>query len=244
MPAGRLPMMTAGSAVLSRSISCRRQESRFIARRIGELLASGRMAARKDGTLEPLSYRHIVILLRSMAGKADVLIQALQEGGIPAYAEQSGGYFAAVEVQVMLSLLRCIDNPEQDLAMAAVLRSPLVGLDETALADVRLAGDGTLWQNLPAYAAALPEGDDKKEDLLQFMETFDSWRTYSRRHGVAELLQRLYDDTAYVDFVGAMPGGDVRQANLKALYDRAQQYEDAGFRGLFRYLQLMDKREV
>lgn len=217
------------------------KECRFIAGRIGELLASGRMAARKDGTLEPLSYRHIVVLLRSMAGKADVLIQALQEGGIPSYAEQSGGYFAAVEVQVMLALLRCIDNPEQDLAMAAVLRSPLVGLDETALAGVRLAGDGTLWQNLPAFVASLPNGVDEKEDLQQFMAAFDSWRTYSRRHGVAELLQRLYDDTAYVDFVGAMPGGDVRQANLKALYDRARQYEEAGFRGLFRYLQLMDK---
>ena len=217
------------------------KECRFIAGRIGELLASGRMAACKDGTLEPLSYRHIVVLLRSMAGKADVLIQALQEGGIPSYAEQSGGYFAAVEVQVMLALLRCIDNPEQDLAMAAVLRSPLVGLDETALAGVRLAGDGTLWQNLPAFVASLPDGVDEKEDLQQFMAAFDSWRTYSRRHGVAELLQRLYDDTAYVDFVGAMPGGDVRQANLKALYDRARQYEEAGFRGLFRYLQLMDK---
>lgn len=217
------------------------KECRFIAGRIGELLASGRMAARKDGTLEPLSYRHIVVLLRSMAGKADVLIQALQEGGIPSYAEQSGGYFAAVEVQVLLALLRCIDNPEQDLAMAAVLRSPLVGLDETALAGVRLAGDGTLWQNLPAFVASLPDGVDEKEDLQQFMAAFDSWRTYSRRHGVAELLQRLYDDTAYVDFVGAMPGGDVRQANLKALYDRALQYEEAGFRGLFRYLQLMDK---
>lgn len=217
------------------------KECRFIAGRIGELLVSGRMAARKDGTLEPLSYRHIVVLLRSMAGKADVLIQALQEGGIPSYAEQSGGYFAAVEVQVMLALLRCIDNPEQDLAMAAVLRSPLVGLDETALAGVRLAGDGTLWQNLPAFVASLPDGVDEKEDLQQFMAAFDSWRTYSRRHGVAELLQRLYDDTAYVDFVGAMPGGDVRQANLKALYDRARQYEEAGFRGLFRYLQLMDK---
>lgn len=217
------------------------KECRFIAGRIGELLASGRMAARKDGTLEPLSYRHIVVLLRSMAGKADVLIQALQEGGIPSYAEQSGGYFAAVEVQVMLALLRCIDNPEQDLAIAAVLRSPLVGLDETALAGVRLAGDGTLWQNLPAFVASLPDGVDEKEDLQQFMAAFDSWRTYSRRHGVAELLQRLYDDTAYVDFVGAMPGGDVRQANLKALYDRARQYEEAGFRGLFRYLQLMDK---
>lgn len=217
------------------------KECRFIAGRIGELLASGRMAARKDGTLEPLSYRHIVVLLRSMAGKADVLIQALQEGGIPSYAEQSGGYFAAVEVQVMLALLRCIDNPEQDLAMAAVLRSPLAGLDETALAGVRLAGDGTLWQNLPAFVASLADGVDEKEDLQQFMTSFDSWRTYSRRHGVAELLQRLYDDTAYVDFVGAMPGGDVRQANLKALYDRARQYEEAGFRGLFRYLQLMDK---
>ena len=217
------------------------KECRFIAGRIGELLSSGRMATRKDGTLEPLSYRHIVVLLRSMAGKADVLIQALQEGGIPSYAEQSGGYFAAVEVQVMLALLRCIDNPEQDLAMAAVLRSPLVGLDETALAGVRLAGDGTLWQNLPAFVASLPDGVDEKEDLQQFMAAFDSWRTYSRRHGVAELLQRLYDDTAYVDFVGAMPGGDVRQANLKALYDRARQYEEAGFRGLFRYLQLMDK---
>lgn len=217
------------------------KECRFIAGRIGELLASGRMAARKDGALEPLSYRHIVVLLRSMAGKADVLIQALQEGGIPSYAEQSGGYFAAVEVQVMLALLRCIDNPEQDLAMAAVLRSPLVGLDETALAGVRLAGDGTLWQNLPAFVASLADGVDEKEDLQQFMAAFDSWRTYSRRHGVAELLQRLYDDTAYVDFVGAMPGGDVRQANLKALYDRARQYEEAGFRGLFRYLQLMDK---
>lgn len=217
------------------------KECRFIAGRIGELLASGRMAARKDGALEPLSYRHIVVLLRSMAGKADVLIQALQEGGIPSYAEQSGGYFAAVEVQVMLALLRCIDNPEQDLAMAAVLRSPLVGLDETALAGVRLAGDGTLWQNLSAFVASLPDGVDEKEDLQQFMAAFDSWRTYSRRHGVAELLQRLHDDTAYVDFVGAMPGGDVRQANLKALYDRARQYEEAGFRGLFRYLQLMDK---
>lgn len=217
------------------------KECRFIAGRIGELLASGRMAARKDGALEPLSYRHIVVLLRSMAGKADFLIQALQEGGIPSYAEQSGGYFAAVEVQVMLALLRCIDNPEQDLAMAAVLRSPLVGLDETALAGVRLAGDGTLWQNLSAFVASLPDGVDEKEDLQQFMAAFDSWRTYSRRHGVAELLQRLYDDTAYVDFVGAMPGGDVRQANLKALYDRARQYEEAGFRGLFRYLQLMDK---
>ena len=217
------------------------QEARFVAARISELLEEGKMAARKDGTLEPLSYRHIVILVRSMKNKADKLIQALQERGIPSYAEQRGGYFAAVEVQVMLALLRCIDNPEQDLPMAAVLRSPLVGLDETALAELRLIGDGTLWQNLPDFSASLDEDDPLREDIEEFIVQFEDWRTYSRRQGVAELIQRLYSDTAYVDFVGAMPGGDVRQANLKALYDRAQQYEDAGFRGLFRYLQLIDK---
>ena len=86
------------------------QEARFVASRIRELLESGKMAARKDGTLEPLSYRHIVILVRSMKNKADKLIEALQERGIPSYAEQRGGYFAAVEVQVMLALLRCIDT--------------------------------------------------------------------------------------------------------------------------------------
>lgn len=217
------------------------QEARFVASRIRELLESGKMAARKDGTLEPLSYRHIVILVRSMKNKADKLIEALQERGIPSYAEQRGGYFAAVEVQVMLALLRCIDNPEQDLPMAAVLRSPLVGLDETALAELRLMGDETLWQNLPAFSDSLDEADPLKADIDDFISHFEEWRTYSRRQGVAELIQRLYADTAYVDFVGAMPGGDLRQANLKALYDRAQQYEDAGFRGLFRYLQLIDK---
>ena len=217
------------------------QEARFVASRICELLESGKMAARKDGTLEPLSYRHIVILVRSMKNKADKLIEALQERGIPSYAEQRGGYFAAVEVQVMLALLRCIDNPEQDLPMAAVLRSPLVGLDETALAELRLIGDETLWQNLPVFSDSLDAADPLKEDIDDFIMHFEEWRTYSRRQGVAELIQRLYADTAYVDFVGAMPGGDLRQANLKALYDRAQQYEDAGFRGLFRYLQLIDK---
>lgn len=216
------------------------RECRFIAARLRTLLASGKKVAKKDGTLEPLSYRHIVILLRSLAGKAEVLSRALQAAGIPCYAEQSGGYFAASEVQVLLSLLSCIDNPEQDLPLAAVLRSPLAGLDETSLAALRLSGEGTLWQNLPGYTQNLPAGSEK-EKLTAFMQDLDAWRTYSRRYGVAELLQKIYEDTACLDFVGAMPGGAVRQANLKALYDRARQYEEAGFRGLFRYLRLIEK---
>ncbi len=216
------------------------KECHVIADRLVAMKAAGKMAARKDGTLEPLTYRHMAVLLRSMAGKADMMLRVFRERGIPAYAEQNGGYFAAVEVQTMLSLLRCIDNPEQDLAMAAVLRSPLVAMREKSLALLRLSGCGTLWQNLPVYAASLEEGEEK-EKLCRFMQRFDSWRTYSRRHGVAELLHELYKQTGYYDYLGGMAGGTVRQANLQALYDRARRYESSGFRGLFRYLRLMDK---
>lgn len=216
------------------------KESQFIAERIRELTASQALVPRKDGTLEPLTYRHIVILMRSLAGKADVLLETLSAAGIPAYAEQNGGYFAAIEVQVMLALLECIDNPEQDLPMAAVLRSPLVGLSETALAEVRLSGEATFWQNLPGYAAQVTDAAEKHA-VERFIDQIGQWRTFSRRQGVAELIQRIYHDTAYYTYVGGMPGGTARQANLQALYERARQYEDAGFRGIFRYLQLIHK---
>ncbi|WP_301859924.1 helicase-exonuclease AddAB subunit AddA [uncultured Megasphaera sp.] len=230
----------SGEEIEAQEQTAFQQECQVIARQIQELKGSGQTVARKDGTMEPLTYRHIVVLLRSMAGKASDLLQILQAAGIPAYAEQSGGYFAAMEVQCLLALLQCIDNPEQDLPMAAVLRSPVVGLSDASLAELRLSGDQSLWRNLPDYAALLPAGEEK-EGLCQFIQNLQHWRTYSRRHGVAELLQELYRQTGYYDYVGAMPGGAVRQANLQALYDRARQYEESGFRGLFRYLRLIDK---
>lgn len=234
------PDMPDGEDEPERDMTAFEKECQVIAASIQHMMESGKMSARKDGSLEPLAYRHIVVLLRSMAGKADVLLRVLQQNGIPAYAEQNGGYFAAAEVQTILSLLRCIDNPEQDLPMAAVLRSPIVTMDETALAELRLAGEGTLWQNLPVYAASLA-GGEWKERLQAFCRQLQSWRTYSRRHGVVETLQELYRETGYYDYVGGMPGGAVRQANLQALYDRARQYESSGFRGIFRYLRLIDK---
>lgn len=218
------------------------KECRFIGSRIAQLKEKQPLVQRKDGTMEPLSYRHIVVLLRSMSGKADVLLEALSAAGIPAYAEQNGGYFAAIEVQIMLALLECIDNPEQDLPMAAVLRSPMVGMTEGALAELRLSGADTLWQNVPAYIASLQDVAERSR-LQRFADHLDQWRTFSRRQGVAELIQRIYHDTAYYTYVGGMPGGTARQANLQALYERARQYEDAGFRGIFRYLQLIHKMQ-
>lgn len=206
------------------------RQAHVIADRISELTAE----------VPGLHYRDIVILLRAASQKADVLLRVLRTAGIPAFAEEKGGYFDVMEVQLITALLACIDNPCQDIPLAAVLRSPMVGLDEAALAEIRLTCDGWLWDCLPAYTkASVP--DTHADKITRFLKQMDAWRTYSRRAGVADLLQRIYDDTAYLDYVGAMKNGPARQANLEALYERARQYEEAGFRGLFRFLKFIEK---
>lgn len=215
-------------------------ECHYIADRLESIMNAGQYVQKKDGTMEPVRWGHMVVLLRSMQQKSQIISQVFQKRGIPVYADESGGYFAAVEVQVMLGLLQIIDNPEQDLPMAAVLRSPIVGMGEGDLASLRLKEGETLWQSLPSYGEDLPDGDEK-EKILRFIVSLEQWRTFSRHHSVAELIQQLYDDTGYYHFVGGMTGGAVRQANLKALFERAKQYESSGFRGLFRYLKLIER---
>ena len=119
--------------------------------------------------------------------------------------------------------------------MAAVLHSGLVGLDANELGALRLSGEGSLWSLMPAYAE---EAQDER--LLAFIDHMERWRTLSRRHGVTDLLWDIYESQDYVNYVGAMPNGLVRRANVLALYDRAKGYEASGFRGLFRFLRFVE----
>ena len=119
--------------------------------------------------------------------------------------------------------------------MAAVLHSGLVGLDANELGALRLSGEGSLWSLMPAYAE---EAQDER--LLSFIGHMERWRTLSRRHGVTDLLWDIYESQDYVNYVGAMPNGLVRRANVLALYDRAKGYEASGFRGLFRFLRFVE----
>jgi ATP-dependent helicase/nuclease subunit A len=159
----------------------------------------------------------------------------MRQAGIPAVVNERDGYFEAQEIQLLLALLSIIDNPEQDLPMAAVLHSGLVGLDANELGALRLSGEGSLWSLMPAYAE---EAQDER--LLAFIGHMERWRTLSRRHGVTDLLWDIYESQDYVNYVGAMPNGLVRRANVLALYDRAKGYEASGFRGLFRFLRFVE----
>lgn len=230
-------------------------EGRFIAKRIKELLGGEKCKAeggglqlydRDTGKMRPASYRDIVILLRSSKNWAPAIMEELQAAGIPVYVELDTGYFNATEIEVMLSLLHIIDNPLQDIPLAAVLRSPLVGLNADQLSAVRLeAPSKSYYEAVQQYCRNFPQVFEVEnalgQKLLCFQEQLDSWRELSRKGSLAELIWQVYRESGYYDFVGGMPGGAQRQANLRALYDRARRYEESTFRGLFRFLKFLER---
>lgn len=211
------------------------RELDFIIQKIKEIHAAKKKVQNPDGTFRQIEWRDFAILRRSLAGWGTRAVEAMRQAGIPAVVNERDGYFEAQEIQLLLALLSIIDNPEQDLPMAAVLHSGLVGLDANELGALRLSGEGSLWSLMPAYAEKAQD-----ERLLAFIDHMERWRTLSRRHGVTDLLWDIYESQDYVNYVGAMPNGLVRRANVLALYDRAKGYEASGFRGLFRFLRFVE----
>ena len=211
------------------------RELDFIIQKIKELHASKKQVQNADGSFHQIQWRDFAVLRRSLAGWGTRAVAAMRQAGIPAVVNEQDGYFEAQEIQLLLSLLQIIDNPEQDLPMAAVLHSGLVGLDANELGALRLTGDGSLWSVMPLYTEQAQD-----ERLLQFIAHIERWRTLSRRHGVADLLWDVYETLDYVNYVGAMPNGLVRRANVMALYERAKGFESSGFRGLFRFLRFVE----
>ncbi|UOQ92792.1 helicase-exonuclease AddAB subunit AddA [Halobacillus shinanisalinarum] len=187
----------------------------------------------------PVQYRDIVILMRSMTW-APTIVDELKKQGIPVYAELSTGYFEAIEVKVMLNLLKVIDNPMQDIPLASVLKSPIVGLDEDELMQLRLEN-----QKVSYYESIRDYHDQPKtrQKVQRFLQQLGGFRERARQGALADLIWEILRETGYYDFVGGMPGGRQRQANLRALYDRAKSYESTSFRGLFRFLRFIERME-
>ncbi|WP_035267985.1 helicase-exonuclease AddAB subunit AddA [Desulfitibacter alkalitolerans] len=214
-------------------------EARAIARKIQGLISQAYPVFDKRlKGYRPLEYRDIVILLRAARGWSNAFLEEFRQRDIPAYAELSSGYFEAVEVNTIMSLLRIIDNPRQDIPLAAVLRSPIAGLTAEELAAIRLnKKDGEFYE---AVIEAAREDNALGNRLKAVLQKLERWRTMARRGSLSRLLWKVYGETGYLDFVGGLPGGQQRQANLRALHDRARQYESLNFRGLSRFLQFIE----
>ncbi len=224
------------------------KEARVVAQRIKEMVEGGpaggpqfQVYDRALGGFRGVRYRDIAILMSAPRARANTVIDVMARAGIPSYAELGTGYFQATEIEAMLALLRVIDNPRQDIYLAAVLRSPLVGLSAAELAYIRAAAPQTA-NYLDAVMKAPGVADLSPAAVARlgvFMERLERWRTAARRAPLSELIWRIYRETGFMAYAGGMPGGQQRQANLRALYDRAREFDNFARQGLSRFLRFV-----
>ena len=193
-----------------------------------------------------------IALLTSSRSRNDQILLALSEYGIPVKTDgEQNNYLQSLEVQVMLDTLRVIHNPLQDYALVALMKSPMFDFDEDELARLSLQkAEDKIQENLyekllNAQKQATSQKDlihkELAEKLNQFMDILDSWRLYAKTHSLYDLIWKIYNDRFYYDYVGALPNGPARQANLYALALRADQFEKSNFKGLSRFIRMIDQ---
>ena len=221
-----------------KSLSKLELECKMIAAKVRELLEKG------------YAYKDMVILLRSPHGVSREMVDIFGKEGIPAYAELKTGYYSAVEVETVLSFLAIIDNPRQDIPMAAVLRSPLFSFTDEELGQIVLAKGGLYEKpydkskenavnlSLQAEKALSPALEEKWQN---FQGQLERYRRLSRSLRLHSLLSLIYEETDYYNYVRALPLGEKRQANLDQLLEDAKQFEKGSYSGLFHFIRYIEK---
>ncbi len=220
-------------------------EAHLAANRIRRLMEDQLVTDKQTGELRRIRYSDIVILFRSLKNWGTDFAQVLEQQGIPVHVESSTGYFSSVEVQTVLSMLRILDNPYQDIPMAAVLRSSIAGLDNEELAEIRVKKP-----NLP-FAMAVVELCKEAADFLQdeslaeklkaFWELYTQLRAEVRDTPVHELLHHILDWSGYGGYAASLPAGRQRAANLNMLLEKAIAYEKTSYKGLFHFVRYIDE---
>ena len=213
-------------------------EGKVIAKRIKEMVGVLDVYDKKSKSTRKATYRDFVILLRSTVGSLNAFLEELSLAGIPVYSDNSGGYFDNIEVQIIMSLLKIIDNPIQDIPLLAVLRSQVGDFSVEELTEIRLIDRSTsFYEAMQKYCS---QSNELAEKIIQFLSKLSDWREKSKYMSLSELLWLLYHETGYFYYVSLFPDGVRRQANLKLLIERAEAYEKTSFKGLFNFLTYID----
>lgn len=235
----------------------RELEADRLAKLIEGIVSSGVNVYDADENIyRPAEYRDIVILTRSVTGWADTFADALMDRGIPAYTDSSTGYFSVREIQVILSMLTIVDNPVQEISLAAAMMSYFGGFTAAELGMVRKLGreyvDKNVHNNLYEHlkAVAVLGGADKiqETDVKQlsgkcalFLAKLTEYRDKSSVESLYDLCWEMIYDSGYYDYVGTMPAGAQRQANLNVLLERAAGYGKSSYSGLFNFLRYIER---
>ena len=215
-------------------------EAKYVAKKIQELINSNYYVFDKKQGYRKITYKDIVVLLRSTATLAPIYEKEIADLGMPVFSDTSSEYLNSVEIQTIISVLKIIDNPMQDIPLVTVMRSMIGGFTDNDLIEIRLAD-----KNCNFYESILKAQVQVSEELRikinNFLEKIENWREANEYLNLDELIWKIYLDTGYYNYVGLMQNGKLRQANLKMLFERAKQYESASFKGLFNFINFIDK---
>lgn len=225
-------------------------EAKVVANRIRGLMEEQLVTDKATGELRRARYSDIVILLRSLTGWAEAFAAVLNDEGIPAHTVSATGYFSAVEVQTVLSFLRILDNPRQDIPLAAVLRSPMAGMTDEELAQIRLVDGGKRFYDCvlqkceevyTRFEKDVRSVNGAEKKLYRFYVMYRKLRSLVPDTPIHELIEIVLKETGYGEYVAAMPAGERRYANLLMLVEKAIAYENTSYKGLFHFVRYIDE---
>ena len=216
-------------------------EAKFVSKKIRELIDSKfQIYDLKSKNYRNIKYRDIAILIRSTKGKAPIFEKELMECDIPVYSDMSSDYIDSIEIQTILALLKIIDNPIQDIPLVTVMRSSIGKFTDNELVEIRLADrNSNFYEAL--QKAKLSVSEELKEKIDEFLSQLQKWREEQEYLSLDELIWQIYEDTGFLDYMGILPNGELRQANLRMLFERAKSYESASFKGLFNFIRFIER---
>lgn len=244
----------------SEDMTAKSWEAKAVADRIHSLMREGmQVLDNKSGKYRPLQYKDIVILLRTMSGYAESFADILERESIPVHTEISAGFFDTLEIRTMVALLSIIDNPRQDIALAAVLKSCLFEFSDEDLAMIRAVSKQTsFYDACKSFISEETDGlletlfdmevcENLRYKLKCFMDMLEGFRQCVSYMSIHKLILKIYEETNYYNLISAMPLGIKRRANLDMLVTRAVDYEKTSYKGLFnflRYIRRLEKYEA
>ena len=193
---------------------------------------------RKTQLKRPLEYSDIAIITRTRSDNLQVM-QEFAKADLPLFVTDAQNYFQTFELVMIMNYLRLIDNPQQDIPLVAVLRSPLFNFKEPELAQIRVkTRSGNFYNALTSFASV---NSDLGQKCKNFLQQLESLRSFAATHRISELIWSIYERTHLLEIVTGLPNGQQRRVNLESLYERATSYESAGFKGLYQFISFIER---
>ncbi|MCL2383422.1 MAG: helicase-exonuclease AddAB subunit AddA [Oscillospiraceae bacterium] len=217
-------------------------EAKFVSYKIKEMLESEIQVYDKNIGYRNLEFKDIAILLRTTTGVANAYEKELSNLDITVFTDSGNNYFEEVEVQTIMALLKVIDNPNNDIPLVTVLRSMIGNFLDNELLEIRLGSKNvSYYEAFCGYGRSINSSEEVNEKINNFLELLKEFQDKQEYLKLHELIWYIYEKTGYYSYVSVMDNGEIRTANLKKLFEKAKEYEQASFKGLYNFIQYLDK---